>query len=75
MMAILSLLGVACVTASTLMLTGGEIGVLQIVFAALFGFGAFICACVVAIMAMARHAKNKVVGKVQNFKFWWKRLD
>lgn len=68
MMTILSLLGVACVVASTLMLVGGEIGVLQIVFAAIFGFGAFICACLVAIMGVARHTKNKVVNKVQTFR-------
>lgn len=68
MMTILSLLGVACVVASTLMLIGGEIGALQIVFAAIFGFGAFICACLVAIMGVARHTKNKVVNKVQTFR-------
>lgn len=73
MMTLVSLLGVACVVVSTLMVVGGEIGVLQIVIAALFGFGAFICACLVAIMAIAKHTKNKVVSKVQTFRR--KRID
>ena len=68
MMTTFTLLGVACVVACTLMLTGGDVNALQIVFAALFGFGAFICACLVSVMGLAKHTKNKVVDKVQAFR-------
>lgn len=69
MMAILSLLGVACcATAAFVLTSAAEIGALQVILAAIFGFGAFICACLVAVLGLARHTKNKVVNKVQTFR-------
>lgn len=69
MMAILSLLGIACCAAAAFVLTSAaEVGVLQVILAAIFGFGAFICACLVAVYGIARHTKNKVVNKVQTFR-------
>ena len=74
MMVTLSLLGVACcATAAFVLTSAAEIGALQVILAAVFGFGAFICACLVATIGIAKHTKNKVVNKVQNFRR--KRLD
>lgn len=68
MMVILSLLGIACCAAAAFVLSAAEVGVLQVILAAIFGFGAFICACMVAVFGIAKHTKNKVVNKVRNFK-------
>ena len=69
MAAILTLLGVGCcATAAYVLSSAASVGVLQVILAAIFGFGAFVCACVLVVMLIARHTKNKVVNKVRSFR-------
>ena len=69
MTALLTLLGVACcATAAYILTSAASIGVLQVILAAVFGVGAFVCACVLVVMLIARHTKNKVVNTVKSFR-------
>lgn len=74
MTALLTLLGVACcATAAYILSSAASIGVLQVILAAVFGFGAFVCACVLVLLMIAKHTKNKVVNTVSKFRS--KRLN
>lgn len=74
MITFVGLLGVGCFVATVLMTTGDP-NALQIVFGAIFGFCAFVCACVVGIMALVKYLKNKTVDKVSKFINKRKRLE
>lgn len=75
MIAFLSLLGVACFAVAALTLgTASSIGAFEVIMAALFGFGAFVCAFVVGTLSIAKYTKNKVVTKVRTFKGKVKKL-
>lgn len=75
MIAFLSLLGVACFAVAALTLgTASSIGAFEVIMAALFGFGAFVCAFVVGALSIAKYTKNKVVTKVRTFKGKVKKL-
>ena len=74
MIAFLSILGVACFAVAAMTLsTASTIGAFEVVIAAIFGFGAFVCAFVVGALAIAKHTANKVVNKVRNIKGFIKR--
>lgn len=67
MIGFLSILGVACFAVTAFVLTTAQtIGAVEIVLAAIFGFGAFVCAFVVGALAIAQHTKKKVASKVNN---------
>lgn len=69
MTALLTLLGVACCTVAAYVLSSATtIGVLQVILAAIFGFGAFVCACVLVMLIVAKRTKNKVVNTVSKFR-------
>lgn len=71
MIAFLSLLGVACFAVAAFTLgSATSIGAFEVLIAALFGFGAFVCAFVVGALSIASYTKNKVVKKVNTFKDW-----
>lgn len=72
---VFSILGVACCTVAILLGTTSDAGALNVMFAGVFGFGAFVSAFVVGVLALLRHAKNKTVTKINNFRnFKRKRL-
>lgn len=61
----LSVFGVACFGIAAFVLSSAStIGPIEVVLAALFGFGAFVCAFIVGVIAIANHTKNKVVQKI-----------
>ena len=69
MIAFLSILGVACFAVAAMTLsTASTIGAFEVVIAAIFGFGAFVCAFVVGALAIAKHTANKVVSKLRKVK-------
>lgn len=73
MIGFLSLLGVACFAVAAFTLgSATSIGAFEVIIAALFGFGAFVCAFVVGALSIATYTKNKVVRKVNTFKDWRK---
>ena len=74
MIGFLSVLGVACFAIAALVLsTASAIGALEVIIAAVFGFGAFVCAFVVGALAIAKHTANKVVSKARQVKGFFKR--
>ena len=74
MITLFSILGVACFTIAAMVLTTApSIGVLEGLIAALFGFGAFVCAFVVGALAIAKHTANKVMTKARQVKGFFKK--
>ena len=74
MIVFFSILGVACFAVTALVLTtASSIGGFEVIMAAIFGFGAFVCAFVVGALALAKHTANKVTSKVRRIKGYFKK--
>ena len=74
MITVLSILGVACFAVAALVLsTASSIGAFEVILAAIFGFGAFVCAFIVGAWAIAKHTANKVGGKIRQVKGYFKK--